>query len=98
MSDYTGTALAGTPFKGKITITEPAFNDRASTLTPTSPNSTLLNIELTISETETTSATGDLTRNRAAPRTRTTPFPSRVSTPPACAARRCAVLLGGESR
>ncbi|MFJ3975950.1 hypothetical protein [Streptomyces sp. NPDC090021] len=59
VSDFTGTVVADAPFKGKITITEPGFADRDITLTPVSPNSSLLNIEIKISDAETTSVTGN---------------------------------------
>ncbi|MEV6577363.1 hypothetical protein AB0M92_04250 [Streptomyces sp. NPDC051582] len=59
ISDYTGSLAADTAFKGTITITEPGIANRAITLTPVSANSNLLNVEIKISDTETTSATGN---------------------------------------
>ncbi|MFK0217466.1 hypothetical protein ACIQWN_04645 [Streptomyces vinaceus] len=59
VSDFTGTVLADTPFKGKITITEPGFANRDITLTPVSANSSLLTIDIKVSDTETTSVTGN---------------------------------------
>ncbi|MFF0217359.1 hypothetical protein [Streptomyces vinaceus] len=59
VSDFTGSTFVDTPFKGKITITEPGFTNRDITLTPVAANSTALNVEIKVSDSETTSVTGN---------------------------------------
>ncbi|GAA0293830.1 hypothetical protein GCM10010302_35600 [Streptomyces polychromogenes] len=61
VSDYTGPLIADTAFTGKISLAQDGLPDRDITITPVNPNSTLVNIEIKISPTEVTSATGNFT-------------------------------------
>ncbi|MFD7084941.1 hypothetical protein [Streptomyces sp. NPDC059918] len=61
VSDYTGTSTKDTPFVGKIVIPDSGFEDREITLSPVTANSSLLKVEIKISENQTTSVTGNFT-------------------------------------
>ncbi|MGW1643081.1 hypothetical protein [Streptomyces lavendulae] len=61
VSDYTGTTTKDTPFVGKIVIPDSGFEDREITLSPVAANSSLLKVEIKISESQTTSITGNFT-------------------------------------
>ncbi|MEU8778719.1 hypothetical protein [Streptomyces sp. NPDC048606] len=61
VSDYTGTTTKDTPFVGKIVIPDAGFEDREITLSPVAPNSSLLKVEIKVSDSETTSVTGNFT-------------------------------------
>ncbi|MFJ9933797.1 hypothetical protein ACIRSJ_11770 [Streptomyces virginiae] len=61
VSDYTGVSVKDTPFVGKIVIPDAGFEDREITLSPVSANSSLLKVEIKISDNETTSVTGNFT-------------------------------------
>ncbi|GLX19265.1 hypothetical protein [Streptomyces lavendulae] len=61
VSDFTGATSKDTPFVGKIVIPDSGFEDREITLSPVTANSSLLKVEIKVSDNQTTSVTGNFT-------------------------------------